>query len=301
MLSKVTIIVNPVSGRGTAKGRAKEIEQQARKLGWDGELVETSLNYAADYHATQALAKGHRHIVVCGGDGSVREALDALVGVPDAQLGIVPLGTGNLLAHNLRLPLDIRSALKVALLGTPTKLDVGRANGRYFGVVAGIGWDGAMVRDTHRKLKDQFGLTAYLLSALKNLSHPSEQFRVKVDSNPTLTFTAKSILVANVGRVSGAVNLLPQARMNDGLLDLVVVQTETLSSWAALAMSGLTGTLHRDPRTVHLTCKEVKITAKYSRQPIELDGNDYLPTRQLSVSIIPLGIRVLLAKPNELV
>ena len=180
------IIVNPVSGRGLDRSRLQNVERLARKMGWDGEILETTSQMHAGFLAQKAVYSGARHIIICGGDGSVMEALEAVAGTKCA-LGIVPLGTGNLFAVNLDLPRTINGALKVALFGVVRDIDIGLTNGVYFGILTGIGWDAAMVRDANRELKDRLGLLAYFLAAIRNLEHPISRYEITIDGQPSLT------------------------------------------------------------------------------------------------------------------
>ncbi|HUQ84870.1 MAG TPA: diacylglycerol kinase family protein [Candidatus Limnocylindrales bacterium] len=160
------IIVNPVSGLGDPKKRRELIKNTAKEVGWIGEYEETTLRKSAGYIAKNAIKKGIKHIVVCGGDGTVMEALVAAVKKP-VNVGVVPLGTGNLFARNLDLPLETEKAVKLALTGNAEKIDIGVANGKYFSIVAGMGIDVDMIKDATRELKNKLGFFAYILLQLK--------------------------------------------------------------------------------------------------------------------------------------
>lgn len=286
--SDAVIIVNPVSGRGIAKGRSQTIERLARGLGWSGELLETTVSLHAGFLAEKAVQAGSKHIIVCGGDGSVMEALAAVAGTETA-LGVVPLGTGNLFAVNLDLPRTINNALKVALFGTPQAIDIGKANGHYFGILTGIGWDAAMVRDAKRELKDRLGLLAYFLAAIRNFEHPISRFSMSIDQAEPIIFSAKSIVVANMGLIPGRIEAIPKARPDSGELAIAIVQAESLFSWVALSASALTGRLVDDPRLQLFAGKEIMITSLDGPQLIEADGNDLPPAEKLAVEVVPGG------------
>jgi diacylglycerol kinase family enzyme len=121
------IIVNPVSGLGNAKDRTDKILSAARALGWKGVFAETTPEKNAGSIAAAAIKKGTTHIVACGGDGTILEVLTAAV-KKAVVVGIVPLGTGNLFARNLDIPLRLEDAMQIALTGKVIRVDVGRAN-----------------------------------------------------------------------------------------------------------------------------------------------------------------------------
>ena len=285
------LIVNPVSGRGLDRSRSQNVERLARKLGWRGELLETTPELHAGFLAERAVRSGSKHIVVCGGDGSVMEALDAVAGT-DAALGIVPLGTGNLFAVNLDLPRTVHGALKVALYGEIQDIDIGRANGIPFGILTGIGWDAAMVRDANRELKDRLGLLAYFLAAIRNLEHPISNYELTIDGHPSLTVAAKSIIVANMGLIPGRIEIIPRARHDNGELTVAIVQAESLLSWVALSASALTGRLVDDPRLQLMSGKQIVIQSLDGPQLVEADGNDLPPTDRLTVQVMPGGASI---------
>jgi len=286
------ILVNPVSGRGNGSRRTAEITRLAENLGWKGEVLETTADRHAGVLAAECVARGARRIIVCGGDGSVMEALDAISSTP-AELGIVPLGTGNVFALNLGLPHGMLAALKVAMYGKPTPIDVGQANGTYFGVLAGIGWDAALVRDANRELKDRLGLLAYFLAAIRNLEHPLSRYKVSVDGK-SQEVRAKSVLVANMGLIQGRLEVIPKARPDNGELTVAIVQAASLLSWVGLSASVLAGRLSDDPRIQLIQGRHIEITSLEGEQLVEADGNVLPPSQRLIVDVVPGGAMVLL-------
>ena len=142
------IILNPASGPGDAKAKlekVKDIKKYANELGWTGELTETTLKKTATAIAEKAISEGKKHIVVCGGDGTVMEVLGVAAN-KDSVVGVVPLGTGNLFAQNLHISSDIKEAMHTALKGKILQIDLGKANGTFFSIMTGIGLDAEMLR-----------------------------------------------------------------------------------------------------------------------------------------------------------
>ncbi|MEU7701976.1 diacylglycerol kinase family protein, partial [Streptomyces sp. NPDC039028] len=176
-------------------------------------------------------------VVVCGGDGTVRACADVVAGTGIA-LAVVPCGTGNLLARNLGLPLDPATALAEALDGDCFGIDVGRVSGdgidpARFTVMAGAGFDAAMVRDASPALKARLGWLAYLLAAARHLGDPRTRVTLRVDGGPRRRHRARMVVVGNVGTLQGGLELLPGARADSGRVDVVLFDPEGAAGWLA--------------------------------------------------------------------
>ncbi|MBP2579601.1 diacylglycerol kinase family enzyme/membrane-associated phospholipid phosphatase [Streptomyces sp. PvR006] len=174
-------------------------------------------------------------VVSCGGDGTVRACADVVAGTGIA-LAVVPCGTGNLLARNLGLPLDPATALDEALDGDCFGIDVGRVWGdrlvpARFTVMAGAGFDAAMVRDAPPRLKARLGWAAYLLAGARHLRDPRGRVSVRVDGGPRRRHRARMVVVGNVGTLQGGIELLPGARADSGRLDVVLFDPEGAAGW----------------------------------------------------------------------
>ncbi|MEU1621079.1 diacylglycerol kinase family protein [Streptomyces sp. NPDC005722] len=188
-------------------------------------------------------------VVACGGDGTVRACAEPLLGT-DTALAIVPCGTGNLLARNLDLPLDPAAALERALAGRTGRIDVGRVHGdglpaTCFTVMAGAGFDAAMVRDASDRLKARLGWSAYAVSGFGHLRDPRMHVAIRLDGGPELTRRARMVLIGNVGVLQGGLPLLPAARPDSGHVDLVLLDPRGLTGWAAAAGHLVAGMLPR--------------------------------------------------------
>src|SRR5439155_4941932 len=157
-----------------------------------GELGETDREQGATPLARKALAAGMERLLVSGGDGSVTEAADVLAGSPVA-LAVLPGGTGNLLALNLGVPSDAEAAMRLALTGEVRPVDVGRANGKVFLIMAGVGVDAHMVRDADRNMKERLGVLAYFWAILRNLGRNDTRYDITIDDR-LLHRRAKSVL-----------------------------------------------------------------------------------------------------------
>jgi len=208
-------------------------------------------------------------------------------GIP---LGVLPAGTGNLLARNLGLPRNPEAALAAALTGADRRLDMGSANGRPFVAMAGIGFDAQLLDSTGEPVKKRLGWAAYALSALRHLQSRPVRASLRADGGPVLRRRASSVIVGNVGSLQGGVALLPEARPDDGLLDLMVLTAHGWAGWLALTMDVL---LRRD-RTRHIARVQFRqLRVDLDRPQLwELDGEVMGSTRALLIVVQPGALLV---------
>jgi YegS/Rv2252/BmrU family lipid kinase len=230
-------------------------------------------------------------VVAAGGDGTVRGCAEGLADT-DVPMGIVPLGTGNLLARTLGIPAHPRAALGVALdarHGTrDTKIDLATADGMPFTAMAGMGLDAAVVAGT--KLKHQFGWLAYAMSGAAHLAIPPVSFSIRIDGH-TITREARCVVVGNSGLLPGGFTLLPEARVEDGLLDVGVLAPHGPFGWVQVATQVLTHSRHHSRHLERLRARRVEITAE-AALPREIDGEIVASARTLTVRVRPAALTV---------
>ena len=215
-------IINPVSGLGDAKTRF-QIIKIAKEYGWTGKSYETTIKLSAGDIAKREIKKGTRHLVVCGGDGTIMSVLQAVI-KRDVIVGIVPLGTGNLLAQNLKVNLNIKKSINTALHGRVHKIDLGLANGIFFAIIAGIGLDAELMINTDRKAKNKLGFMSYIIGGFKTLGHSSGLYSISIDGKKARIYKAKSIMIANMGRLLGGFEAVSNTRADNGVRRIGVQQ-----------------------------------------------------------------------------
>ncbi|MFH7595227.1 diacylglycerol kinase family protein [Streptomyces racemochromogenes] len=248
-------------------------------------------------------------VVVCGGDGTVRACADTLAGT-GIPLVVVPCGTGNLLARNLRLPSDPVAALEAALSGRTARIDVGRvrADGlaaARFTVMAGAGFDAATVGDASARLKERLGWPAYVLSAARHLRDPRMRLSIRLDGGPVRERRARMVVIGNVGSLQGGLPLLPDARPDSGRLDVVLLDPRGVRGWLAaakhLAARMLPGGPVPGPDGANGTVaggaleyfSAVRVDIRFARaQPRELDGDVIGAGTRLSAEVEPGALRI---------
>jgi diacylglycerol kinase family enzyme len=266
-------------------------------LGWAEPLwLETSLADHGEGLARSAVSAGVDVVLASGGDGTVT-ACAAGVADTGIPLGVLPCGTGNLLARNLGLPLDLDGALAVALAGRDKSLDVGMANGRAFVVMAGLGFDAEMFGGASEELKRRAGWIAYLLSGLRHVWDRPTRMVLQADGGPPLRRWASSVIVGNVGTLQGNVQLMPGAVPDDGVLNVAV-----LTAWGVVGWLGLVADVlllrRRTTRLTRLTCRELVVDAGRARS-WEVDGDMVASARRLSVSVRPGSLLVRVPLPDS--
>jgi YegS/Rv2252/BmrU family lipid kinase len=238
----------------------------------------------------RAVDGGADLLFVWGGDGMVQRCIDA-VGDAPVTLAILPAGTGNLLARNLGIPIDLEAAVDVGLRGARRTIDVGRVNGERFAVMAGTGFDALMIRDADRQLKGRFGRAAYVWTGAKHLR--LRPFRAKIDVDGTRWFDGKTgcILVGNVPKVFGGIEAFDDASPEDGCLELGVVTADGVMQWTRALIRTATGSA--DQSKFVRTTKAKKIKVKLDRpMPYELDGGDEKPVDRLKIKVEPSAVTI---------
>jgi diacylglycerol kinase family enzyme len=232
-----------------------------------------------------AIADGARLVLVCGGDGTVAACAGALAGTGVA-MAIVPVGTGNLLARNLDIPLDLDLALEVAFGADERVIDVLEAGEQRFLVMAGLGFDAALIRDTDEKLKRRLGWLAYLGGMARALRRsPHAQFSITVDDGLPLSTQAIGVLVGNVGQLEAGISLMPDASPDDGRLDVIVLKPRTAGDWPALAWRILRRRANAGRQADILRGKRVAISSA-TALPIEFDGEFRGEATELRVEVL---------------
>lgn len=233
-------------------------------------------------------------VFVCGGDGTVMAGVSALAGC-DVPLAILPMGTGNLLARNLDLPLDDEEeCLRIGTSGRTRAIDVGAIEDRRFAVMAGIGFDAAIMRDARDGLKRVLGWPAYVVSGAKHLRGRGVRVSITVDEEEPMQRRVRTVVVGNVGRLQGNIPLLPDAVADDGWLDVVVFSPRHVLDWARVAGRVLGRTRSRDQRMERFRVRRVRVEA-VTPQPRQLDGDVIDDSTTLDVHIEPRALKVRVA------
>jgi len=308
-MRKAMLLYNPLSGRRRERRQA-DVEEALSVLasaGIEATIAPTRAASDATDQTKHAIAEGCDTVFACGGDGTVHDVLQGLVGSQTA-LGIIPLGTANALAHDLKLPLSPASAARAALTAKSRRIAVGLVSyddlsggksQRYFIVTVGIGVDAHLFYKLNPLLKQYLGMAAYLAKATRLwLTHKMENFSVELAEEETEVSQLLAVRIANFGGVLR--QLAPGASLERDDLRLVLFHTRSRLAYLRYVLRGLFATNWKVPgiELIHSTgaiCRALPrstaSTAK-SRIFVEADG-ELLGTLPAEISVIPDAVTLL--------
>lgn len=294
--SQVGIVFNP------SKISRPDLEKAWEEAGADAAVswFETTPEDPGQGPARDALAAGCDLVVVAGGDGTVRAVAETLAGT-GVHLGIVPQGTGNLLARNLGIPLTIGPAMARIVSGEPRTIDVGwvETDGgerHAFVVMVGFGLDAQMLAETDDDLKSRAGWLAYVEAMGRALAASDVlELTVTVDDREPQQTQAHTVLVGNCGTIQGGVTLLPDAAPDDGKLDVLAISSDGMLQWMDTLRSmvwenGLLRLFDRDRKAAstetvdHHQAQTVRVELPEPRA-FEIDGEEVGEVRSFTASI----------------
>lgn len=328
----VAVIVNPTKFSDVA-GVRRQVTRACERHGWDAPLwLETTAEDPGEGQARQALDAGADLVCPLGGDGTVRVVGSVLAGT-GVPVGLLPGGTGNLLARNLGLPVDsLEQALGIALTGTDRVIDTcvmdlvrpttGQLAERLYDeddparnvdfdeavddrgaqeaheqhrflVMAGLGFDAEVMAAAPEQLKARVGWLAYLVTGLQHLKGPQFTVAVKLDGGEPMARRVRSVMIGNVGKLQGGMELLPDAEADDGALDAVLLSPEGVVGWAAVIGQLVTRRRFGHSRVDHLQAQDARVVSDKPVE-VEVDGDILGNAIALRVTVDPgsLVVRV---------
>lgn len=299
-------VINP--SKPTAKETRAFIEQFCADRGvTDITFIETQLDKDGRACALQALNEGADVVIAVGGDGTVRTVASAMGGTNHA-MGIIPIGTGNLFARNMNIPVgDLEAAMLIALSHGSYKVDIGRLtlldhpeddHGHAFLIIAGIGFDALMIDDTDPQLKKNISWLAYFVAGAKHLFAPKYHASVEITDeggqrHERNDIEFRTFMAGNCGEIP-MFSLMPDASLNDGLLDFEVIDTNGgLLGWMNLfgdvVHQTITRKAQQSPLSVHSKIDQVQgLSAELRLQkavPAQVDGDMLPPTKHIRFSV----------------
>jgi YegS/Rv2252/BmrU family lipid kinase len=284
------LILNPRAGSRARSRAVERVLGVAAELGWQLEVVETVARDDATRLAAEAARSGQPIVLVGGGDGTLNEAIQALAGTPTA-VGAIPLGTINVWARELGLSLDPIEATRQLLLGEVRRIDLGRANGRFFLLMAGLGFDAEAVHAVEGEPKRRFGPLAFLAAGIvAALRTRGTRLRLRADGE-TLETNAALVTVGNTRLWAGAVRITHRATAADGLLDVCVFPGRSLLTKLRHLGLVLLGRHEDDPEVIYLQVRELRVAARPAI-PLQLDGEPF-GTTPARLEIVTGALRVL--------
>lgn len=287
---KVDFIVNPKAGsRFRFRDRVAIIEKAFSGGGWDYRILTTRQRGDAARMAQQAVEEGCELVVAVGGDGTVNEVASGVIHTP-ATLGVIPVGSGNVLARELGIPLNIRRACQTLKNGRTRQIDVGRIGERYFLTVAGTGLDAYVVKRYDERSRCRGILPYFYLAFVTFFQYQPQEIRLRLPDQEIVT-TPLLVAFANIKQVGGWIIIAPQARPDDGLLDVCILKN--LSFWQALRClpSLFTGKLIETSALTVYKVDHLEVI-KPAHWPYQVDGEPVMGDSCLLVSLLPGALRL---------
>lgn len=299
MKPRCAVIFNPTKVTDEATFR-RHVNFELRSRGWAKPIwLETTEDDAGAGMTAVARNKDVDLVIGAGGDGTIRAICGGLAG-SDIPFGLIPAGTGNLLAKNLGIPLDEQAALELAFDGADGYVDLVTVSAdggepEYFCVMAGIGVDAAIISATNPDLKKAVGSAAYFVAAAQNANHAPLPVTVYVDDDEPFEREAAVVLVGNVGHLQGGIPLIPDAEADDGLLDLLVASPSTAGDWVNVFTRVMTKQRRTDERLDRFKAKKVVLRAGHP-DAYQLDGDTLGEAQELEFHVDPGALRIRLPK-----
>jgi diacylglycerol kinase (ATP) len=294
---RVLIIYNPVAGRSAnLKPTLDRVAESWRAQGWQVDIYATIAAGDATVRAQAAATAGYEAIIAAGGDGTVNEVMNGLVGTNTA-LGVLPLGTVNIWAREMGLPMDTLKAAEMLAKSGLAQIDVGRAGNRYFLLMAGIGFDALVTATVSSADKKWLGAMAYIKQAVTvawNFRGLSPKLRI---DGKRVRGKILMITIGNSQLYGGVVKFTAHATIDDGLLDVCVIKGQGMLSAPRRLISIFARHYNRDPLVQYYQARSIEIRGSKKKPiPIQVDG-DYLGTTPMTFRVVPRSLWVIVP-PN---
>ncbi|OUC11596.1 MAG: diacylglycerol kinase [Alkalinema sp. CACIAM 70d] len=294
---KVLCIFNPHAGQAQflQKHLPAAIDLWSRS-GWQVDLAPTQFAGHATQIAQQAAEQGYDIAIAAGGDGTVNEVMNGLVNTQTA-LGVLPIGTVNIWAREMGLPMDVLGAAQGLATAQVRTIDVGRAGDRYFLLMAGVGFDAAVTETIKPHEKKRLGAIAYIKQAL----HTAWQFQgvrtlLRIDGK-RIRGRILMIVIGNSQLYGGVVKMTAHAVVDDGLLDVCVIKGRSMMVAPLRLFSIFTRNYNRDPKVEYYHATRIEIQGK-KHLPVQVDG-DFIGRTPLRFEVVPSALQVLVPEKAD--
>ena len=269
--SKLCLIYNPAA-RGE---KARLLDSKLRSIANEATIFRSRKPGDAKLLAAAAVRRGFETIVAAGGDGTVNEVVNGIA-QSKARLGILPIGTMNVFAHEIGLPLNqVQKCWDVILDGRSRTIDLASANNRFFVQLAGVGLDAQALKETDRQMRRSIGPLSYVLSAAEIIGRPAPNLFVSAPDR--LPSTASFVLVGNGKHYGGPVPVFRDARNDDGLLDVLIFKNLGYLDIVRYLHEILLGTYSDKGDIEYFQTRSVRIMSD-QKVPVEIDGEAALET-----------------------
>ncbi|GAB3804608.1 diacylglycerol kinase [Virgibacillus kimchii] len=272
-MKRARIIYNPTSGRESFKKELPNVLERLEIAGYEASAHATTGEDDAMKAARIAVERKFDLIVAAGGDGTINEVINGMAEQEyRPKLGIIPTGTTNDFARALHIPKDIQKAVDVILHGSAKFLDVGKVNDQYFINIAGGGKLTELTYDVPSKLKTMIGQLAYYVKGIEMLpSLKPTSAKIICDGEVIVDEDIMLFLIANTNSVGGFEKLAPDAEMDDGYFDVIILRKTNLADFIRLVTMALRGTHLEDDLIIYMQAKHIELTTDEKMQ-LNIDG-----------------------------
>ena len=286
----ILFIVNPVSGKGKKVNIVKQINEHLELNKYNVVLENTKYKGHAHTIAKQYKEKGINKIVAVGGDGTINEIGSAIINT-NISLGIIPGGSGNGLARFLSIPMNAKRAIEILNNPTIKDIDAAKINNKYFFCTCGVGFD-AHVGNIFNKYTKRRSINYFKTTIQEFLTYKPEKYNLKFDNHKS---KVKSLLItiANAGQYGNNVYISPDAKIDDGLLDLCILKPFPKSIMLPIGLRLIGKTLNKSKYLKVIKCKKI-ILKKKKNVKCHYDGETYKVGRRIEVKIIPASLKVMI-------
>jgi diacylglycerol kinase (ATP) len=287
---RACIVLNPRAGNAEDISGVRAAVQTWKARGWEVDLATTAYAGHAIELARSAAQQGYEVVVAAGGDGTVNEVVNGIAHTNTA-LAVLPIGTGNVWGRELRLPLHSHDAAVCLASGNLVTLDLGKANQRYFLLMAGIGFDAAVTRSVRPEAKRKLGLMAYIVQALRLAPDVRGTRAELLIDGRVVRGNVLMVVIGNSRLYGGYLQITHQANLTDGLLDIVVIKGQDVRSAPLHLLSIVLRRYNTNPDMEYFRAREVTIN---SAKPlgIQVDG-DLIGETPMTFCVEPDALRAL--------
>lgn len=288
MKKKILFIVNPISGTNNKKNIVSAIDKYLDKEKFDHSVVYTEYAGHATELALEAAESGVDIVVAVGGDGTINEVARSIVQT-SAALGIIPCGSGNGLARHLQIPLNVKRNIDIINTCNISNLDYGKINDKPFFCTCGVGFDAFVSKKFAEGGKR--GFISYVENTLREgVRYKSEKYTIEFEDHSE-KLEAFLIACANASQYGNNAYIAPLASMEDGLMDIIIMEPFYTIESALVIMQMFTKSLHKNPHVKVMKSSKIRIT-RPTDGAVHCDGDPFVMGKEITVELIKGKFRV---------
>lgn len=290
---KILFVVNPIAGHSQKETFPDFVQRLLDHQKFDYKLVFTDRPGHASELSRQAVKDQIDLVVAVGGDGTVNEVARCLIHTP-VKLGIIPSGSGNGLARHLNIPMNYEGALKLINSATSSKIDTATINGQPFISIAGVGFD-ALVAKLFAQDPNRGFFTYFKIVAARYQSYRPKKYVITIDGKTTIKTKALFVSFANSNQFGYNTTIAPEASLNDGLLDICIVEKPMIFEMPIIINLLLLKMIHKSRYVSIHKASNIQVKRTKNRV-VNLDGEAVKLSQNLEVQVVPQSLNVIIPK-----